>query len=102
MIRVESCSETQWLASSISTKSSYTCKVFYLYLIIDSFITDTQSLILSLHLYLLHFNRLYLDDSLSLQDRWMVTMMIYGAQSDEFDYHKVEITPITTDKQSFL
>eukprot|EP01036_Dinobryon_divergens_P029774 gene29774-38919_t len=32
---------------------------------------------------------MYLDPSLSLQERWMVTMMIFGAQSDKFDYHYV-------------
>ena len=35
--------------------------------------------------------RMYLDPSLSLQERWMVTMMIYGAQSDKFDYHYVRL-----------
>lgn len=33
--------------------------------------------------------RMYLDESLSMQDRWRVTSMIYGGQSDKFDYHKV-------------
>lgn len=32
---------------------------------------------------------MYLDPTLSLQDQWMVTKMIYGAQSDEFDFHMV-------------
>eukprot|EP01034_Spumella_vulgaris_P022684 gene22684-28832_t len=32
--------------------------------------------------------RMYLDPLLSAQ-RWMVTKMMYGAQFDEFDYHKV-------------
>eukprot|EP01035_Chromulina_nebulosa_P017203 gene17203-22723_t len=31
--------------------------------------------------------KIYLNDSLSFQDRWMTTMMIYGSQSNAFDYH---------------
>jgi len=34
-------------------------------------------------------SRMYLDPSFTLQDQWMVTKMMYGAQSDEFDYHMV-------------
>lgn len=33
--------------------------------------------------------RMYLDKSMDLQDKWMATMMIYGAQSDEYDFHMV-------------
>ncbi len=33
--------------------------------------------------------RMYLDESISVTDRWMITRMIYGGQSDPFDYHKV-------------
>lgn len=33
--------------------------------------------------------RLYLDPALSLQERFTVVKMMYGAQSDLFDYHKV-------------
>ena len=33
--------------------------------------------------------QLYLREELSLQERWRLTMMIYGAQSDKYDYHKV-------------
>eukprot|EP00981_Chlorochromonas_danica_P013107 scaffold5806_cov171-Ochromonas_danica.AAC.5 len=33
--------------------------------------------------------RLYLSEKLTLEQRWMVTRMIYGAQSDEHDYHYV-------------
>ena len=33
--------------------------------------------------------KMYLDPSLSMQERFMVTKMIYGSQSDEFDYHHV-------------
>ena len=31
---------------------------------------------------------LYLKKDISMEDRWL-TRVIYGAQSDEFDYHKV-------------
>ena len=40
--------------------------------------------------------RMYLDSSLSLSERFMVTKMIYGSQSDEFDYHHVR-TPCCCD-----
>jgi hypothetical protein len=30
-----------------------------------------------------------LDPSFGLEDQWLVTRMIYGAQSDAFDYHMV-------------
>eukprot|EP00595_Chromulina_sp_UTEXLB2642_P001717 CAMPEP_0196767970 /NCGR_PEP_ID=MMETSP1095-20130614/42185_1 /TAXON_ID=96789 ORGANISM="Chromulina nebulosa, Strain UTEXLB2642" /NCGR_SAMPLE_ID=MMETSP1095 /ASSEMBLY_ACC=CAM_ASM_000446 /LENGTH=166 /DNA_ID=CAMNT_0042136889 /DNA_START=1955 /DNA_END=2455 /DNA_ORIENTATION=- len=33
--------------------------------------------------------KLYLDESISISERWMATLMIYGAQSDEFDYHLI-------------
>lgn len=33
--------------------------------------------------------QLYLQAGLSAQEKWTLTMMIYGAQSDEYDYHKV-------------
>lgn len=33
--------------------------------------------------------RMYLDDSFDLNDQWMVTRMMYGAQTDAFDYHMV-------------
>ena len=33
--------------------------------------------------------RMYLDPTFSVQDQWMVTKMIYGAQSDAFDFHMV-------------
>ncbi|KAJ1438335.1 glycosyl transferase family 41-domain-containing protein [Ochromonadaceae sp. CCMP2298] len=32
---------------------------------------------------------MYLDPTLSLSQQWMVTKMVYGAQSDSFDYHMV-------------
>ena len=34
---------------------------------------------------------MYLDKKMDLSDQWMVTKMMYGAQSDEFDYHMVRI-----------
>ena len=33
--------------------------------------------------------QLYLSPSLALKDRWLLTKVIYGAQSDEYDYHYV-------------
>lgn len=30
-----------------------------------------------------------LDDALTLQEKWTVILMFYGAQSDDFDYHNV-------------
>lgn len=36
--------------------------------------------------------RMYLDPTFELNDQWMVTKMIYGAQSDEFDFHFVSVT----------
>lgn len=33
--------------------------------------------------------KLYIRKDLSMQDRWMVTRMIYGGQTDEHDYHHV-------------
>jgi predicted SAM-dependent methyltransferase len=33
--------------------------------------------------------RLYLDPSLTVQERWMATMMIYGSQASAYDYHKI-------------
>lgn len=33
--------------------------------------------------------QLYIKESMSKEDRWLLTRVIYGAQSDEFDYHKV-------------
>ena len=39
------------------------------------------------HLYFAY--RMYLDESLNIHDRWKVTNMIYGGQTDEYDYHKV-------------
>ena len=32
---------------------------------------------------------MYLDPALSTNDRWHVTRMMYGSQTDAFDYHKV-------------
>lgn len=32
---------------------------------------------------------MYLDDQLSFNQHWMVTKMMYGAQMDEMDFHKV-------------
>lgn len=34
---------------------------------------------------------LYLDNNLSTQERWTVTLMIYGSQSNELDYHMVGV-----------
>jgi len=36
-------------------------------------------------------NRLYLDESLTFQERWTVTLMVYGSQSNELDYHMVSM-----------
>ena len=33
--------------------------------------------------------QLYLKEDMSMEDRWLLTKVIFGAQSDEFDYHKV-------------
>jgi predicted SAM-dependent methyltransferase len=33
--------------------------------------------------------RMYLDESLSLTQHWMVTRMMYGGQTDDYDYHLV-------------
>lgn len=35
--------------------------------------------------------RMLLDTTLDANDRWMTIKMMYGAQSDEFDYHKVSL-----------
>ena len=32
---------------------------------------------------------MYLDDQLSFNQHWMVTKMMYGAQMDEMDFHKI-------------
>ncbi len=32
---------------------------------------------------------MYLDPAFGLEEQWMITRMIYGAQSDSFDYHMV-------------
>jgi hypothetical protein len=34
-------------------------------------------------------HRMLLDPNFGLEDQWLVTRMIYGAQSDAFDYHMV-------------
>lgn len=34
-------------------------------------------------------SRMYLDRDLTLEQRWMVTRMMYGGQTDEYDYHMV-------------
>lgn len=36
--------------------------------------------------------KMYLDPSLSMSERFMVTKMIYGSQTDEFDYHHVRMS----------
>jgi len=33
---------------------------------------------------------MYLDPALTTDDRWHVTRMIYGSQTDSFDFHKVD------------
>jgi predicted SAM-dependent methyltransferase len=33
--------------------------------------------------------QLYLRPNMTIQDKWLLTRVIYGAQSDEYDYHKV-------------
>jgi hypothetical protein len=33
---------------------------------------------------------MYLDPTLTTDDRWHVTRMIYGSQTDSFDFHKVD------------
>jgi predicted O-linked N-acetylglucosamine transferase (SPINDLY family)/predicted SAM-dependent methyltransferase len=38
---------------------------------------------------LLTLSRMYLDPEFTLQDRWLLTQMIYGGQTDEGDYHHV-------------
>lgn len=40
-------------------------------------------------LYLIDCFRMYLDPELTIEDRWKVTQMMFGAQSDVHDYHKV-------------
>lgn len=35
---------------------------------------------------------LYLDPSLTLQERWKVQQMMYGAQTDNHDYHFVSLS----------
>lgn len=32
---------------------------------------------------------MYLDESFTSQERWLITRMIYGGQTDKYDYHKV-------------
>lgn len=34
-------------------------------------------------------SRMYLDESLSTQERWVVTQVIYGAQNNQYDYRKI-------------
>ena len=36
------------------------------------------------------WSEIYLDTTLTLEERWMITKMMYGAQSDRFDYHMVK------------
>ena len=38
---------------------------------------------------LLTLCRMYLDKSLTLPQHWMVTRMMYGGQTDEYDYHMI-------------
>ena len=33
--------------------------------------------------------KMYLDPSLTFDQHWMITRMMYGAQMDEYDYHKI-------------
>ena len=33
--------------------------------------------------------RMYLDTSLGLETHWLVTRMMYGGQTDEYDYHLI-------------
>jgi hypothetical protein len=35
--------------------------------------------------------RMYTDPELTLQDYWMVTKMLYGAQFDRWDFHNVRV-----------
>lgn len=32
---------------------------------------------------------MYLDESMTKQERWKITNMMYGGQTDQYDYHKV-------------
>ncbi len=38
---------------------------------------------------LMILSQLYTREDLSLEERWLLTRVIYGAQSDKYDYHKV-------------
>lgn len=35
---------------------------------------------------------MYLDPELTIEERWKVTKMMFGAQSDVHDYHKVNLS----------
>ena len=34
---------------------------------------------------------MYLDPAFDLSEQWLVTRMMYGAQTDAFDYHFVSV-----------
>lgn len=39
--------------------------------------------------------RMYLDETFTIQEKWKITQMIYGAQNDEYDFHHVSPTNST-------
>lgn len=45
---------------------------------------------------------MYLDPALTTDDRWHVTRMIYGSQTDAFDFHKVQYYSASCASSIFL
>lgn len=47
-----------------------------------------------------HACRMYLDKSLTQDQHWMVTLMIYGGQTDAYDYHMVRTAYFRSDRSN--
>jgi hypothetical protein len=84
---MEASAQTWWIVANLRTR-------FVRYSKVNLALFTKSCLFYNNYMYFYCSIRMMLDTSMSLQEQWMLVMMTYGAQSDEFDYHKVKIKTV--------